>query len=133
MSKFYYLAVFWCLATISCLKPLFKVSTSEKADKTQPLTQPLAQPLAAVSLKLAPFWLQDPALWCSQVEAQFETRGITSQATKYGSVIASLSPEFGQEIRDLLLNPPKRISMTASRMSLLKGPLNLSKRVCTNS
>ena len=44
--------------------------------------------------------LANPAVW---VEAQFTTRGITSQKSRFDHVISSLSPEFAMEVRDLLL------------------------------
>ena len=65
-----------------------------------------AKSLHAVSLKLPPYWPNDPAVWFLQVEAQFKTRGITSQDTMYTYIISSLQPEVIQEVRDLLMKPP---------------------------
>ena len=47
-----------------------------------------------------------------QVEAQFS---ITSQRTRYDYVVASLSPEFAAEVRDLILNVPDRPYDTLKR------------------
>ena len=41
------------------------------------------------------------------MEAQFRTKGITSQKTKFEDNIASLAPEVTQEVRDLILSSPK--------------------------
>ena len=67
---------------------------------------PLAPAVAAVSLKLPPYWPNDPLVWFAQVEALFITRNITSQSTKFAFIISSLQPEIAQEIRDLLVSPP---------------------------
>ncbi len=76
--------------------------------------------VSAVNMKLPPFWLTDPEMWFAQVEAQFATRNIRVQRTKFDHIIASLTPEFAMEVRDLILHPPAVSPYDLLKQQLIK-------------
>jgi len=76
--------------------------------------------VAAVSLKIPPFWPSDPEIWFAQVEAQFSTKGITTQKTKFEYIIASLTTEYATEVRDLILQPPDHNPYDTLKEQLIK-------------
>ena len=63
--------------------------------------------IGAISIKLPPFWPADPLIWFAQAEAQFKTRGINREDTKFAHILAAVQPEIIQEVRDLVINPPQ--------------------------
>lgn len=87
-----------------------------------PANVPVAsgQSIATLSIKLPPFWSQGPEVWFAQVEAQFATKRVTSQRTKFDYVISSLSPEFATEVRNLLLKPPNDTAYDILKTQLIK-------------
>ena len=60
----------------------------------------------AVSLKLPPFWPEDPETWIDQVEAQFHIRKITADETKFYYVVAALDPPTARRMRDTIRGAP---------------------------
>ncbi len=71
-------------------------------------------------LKIPPFWPTDPEVWFAQVKAQFATRGITTQKTRFDHIVASLGPEFATEVRDLILKPSANTPYDTLKTALIK-------------
>ena len=76
--------------------------------------------ISDINLKLPPFWPANPELWFAQVETQFSCRRITSQRSRFDHVVASLSPDYAAEVRDLLLKPLRDSPYTALKEQLTK-------------
>ena len=90
---------------------------------------PAAHQVSAVSVKLPPFWPTDPQLWFAQVEAQFRTRSITREETKFWHVVGTLEQKYANEVRDLLLEPPASNPYTVLKTQLVA---RLTQRVRTS-
>ncbi|XP_030832226.1 uncharacterized protein LOC115920522 [Strongylocentrotus purpuratus] len=86
------------------------------------------QGVGAVSIKLPPFWRGDPEVWFAQASAQFETRGITSEQTKYAYIIATLPSDVALEIRDILISPPLIKPYTELRALLISRMTSSEQR-----
>ena len=60
----------------------------------------------AVSLKLPDFWKKSPEVWFARVEAQFSTKQITSDQTKYDYIVSILDIDTADEMQSILIHPP---------------------------
>lgn len=60
----------------------------------------------SVSVKVPPFWPDEPELWFAQLESQFALANITIDSTKYNYVISNLDYKYVTEIKDIIKSPP---------------------------
>ncbi|CAN8013923.1 unnamed protein product, partial [Ixodes persulcatus] len=72
------------------------------------------------TLRLPKFWTADPQLWFAQVESQFTTSHIPSQAQRFHHVVAALPPETAVDIRDIILEPPTTNPYDTLKAELIK-------------
>ena len=75
--------------------------------------------VAAVSLKLPTFWPERAEVWFAQAEAQFSTRGVTSDTTRYHYIVQALDQDTATRVLDLLLQPPDTEKYKALKQRLL--------------
>ncbi|GFR88953.1 transposon Ty3-I Gag-Pol polyprotein [Elysia marginata] len=77
--------------------------------------------IGAVSIKLPEFWTTSPEVWFARVEAQFGTKNITTDQTKYDYVVDALDVKTAEEVQDVLLNPPDTNKYITIKTALLKA------------
>ncbi|GFR08869.1 retrovirus-related Pol polyprotein from transposon 297 [Trichonephila clavata] len=74
--------------------------------------------IARVSVKVPPFWRENPDIWFSQMESQFVLAGFTAEITKFHHVFSALQPEELGIVGDIILSLPAVKPYTALRTRL---------------
>ena len=59
-------------------------------------------------------------LWFAQAEAQFHTRGITTEETKFNHIVSALQPEVAVEVRDIVIKQPKDKPYSTLKAEVIK-------------
>jgi hypothetical protein len=87
--------------------------------------------ISIVVVRLPPFWTKQPAVWFTQVEAQFTLASINSEQTKFYYVTSQLDHRYAVEVVDIITSTPKRGPYTTLRTELVRR-LSPSKeqRIC---
>lgn len=62
--------------------------------------------ISRVTLKIPAFWSDFPEIWFAQVEAQFAVHKITSDNTRFSSVVGNMESKVLSQVSDAVLNPP---------------------------
>lgn len=86
--------------------------------------------VAKISIRIPPFWHAKPKLWMAQVESQFIAAGITSDKTKYHTVVAAIESNVLAQISDIILNPPNSELYTSLKNRIItQFAVSAQKRV----
>ncbi|GFO33314.1 hypothetical protein PoB_005981900 [Plakobranchus ocellatus] len=75
----------------------------------------------SVSIKLLEFWSSSPEVWFARVEAQFDTKNITQDQTRYVYVVSALGVRTAEEVQDVLVNPPDADIYATLNNALIKA------------
>ena len=60
--------------------------------------------IQAVAVKLPEFWTDDPEIWFLRAEAQFRSKSIIIDQTKFDYIITALDDRAAAEVKAVLLN-----------------------------
>ena len=77
-----------------------------------------ANTVSHLSVKPPPCWTQDIELWLYQCKAQFCTRGIQHETTKFDYIIQALPPDVMSQLRSFILNLPSEQPFTRLKIEL---------------
>lgn len=81
------------------------ISGTEETPKTVD-TNETQREVNRVSVKVPPFWKNNPQIWFTQLESQFVNAGITADKTKYHTVVGNIETEILSQVSDIIISPP---------------------------
>ncbi|XP_050344649.1 uncharacterized protein LOC126769774 [Nymphalis io] len=73
-----------------------------------------------VGVRIPPFYAEKPALWFSQMEAQFALSNIKTDETKFYCVTGNLDPQYACEVEDIITYPPNTNKYERLKSELIK-------------
>lgn len=104
-------------------------SDNSNLQEEQPTGQPLNvaiipnQPppqIGRLGLHLPEFGQADPELWFALADRAFCAAGITQEVTKFAHAVSHLGTQYGNEVRDIILNPPPTNPYTYLKDNMIK-------------
>lgn len=67
----------------------------------------MATEVARVSVRVPPFWADSPEIWFAQIEAQFAASNITTDNSKFTTIIGNIESKVLTQVSEAVLNPPQ--------------------------
>lgn len=73
-----------------------------------------------VAVKVPPFWSDSPEIWFVQVESQFANADITTDNTKFNTVVGAIETKILGHVREAVLHPPTGNKYENLKQAMLK-------------
>ncbi|XP_028131142.1 uncharacterized protein LOC114326886 [Diabrotica virgifera virgifera] len=96
------------------------MTDSTSANNSASVFQDNSASINRISVKIPPFWPNDPEIWFLQVENQFTLANITSDATKFNYIVANLETVYISEVRDIIVSPPTTERYVKLKLEIIK-------------
>ncbi|KYN22624.1 hypothetical protein ALC57_04977 [Trachymyrmex cornetzi] len=73
-----------------------------------------------ITIRIPPFWPEEPELWFAQIEGQFELCRIGSDHERYIHALSKIEPKQAKEVKDIIINPPSSRKYEALKEALIQ-------------
>ncbi|KMQ86203.1 hypothetical protein RF55_14884 [Lasius niger] len=73
-----------------------------------------------ITLRIPPFWPEEPELWFAQLESQLSLAGVTDDDAKYTYTLSRLEPKQAREIKDVITQPPSKNKYDMLKRELIR-------------
>lgn len=76
--------------------------------------------VSKIGMRVPEFNPNDPELWFSIIDRNFQAAGITVDATKFGYAVSALGPTCVTDVRNIITNPPAEGAYDTLKRELIK-------------
>lgn len=101
---------------LDCRTTSFKMPDEQKDEEADTVKTEVAR----VSIRVPPFWSDSPEIWFAQIEAQFVTGNISTDALKFNTIVGSIESKVLTQVSDAVLNPPTTNKYGALKKAIIE-------------
>lgn len=84
-----------------------KAQPTAEDENSEAVSVPGAE-INRISVKVPPFWRDNPVIWFRQIESQFINSGITVESSKYHLVVGHIETDVLAQVSDIIDPPPEK-------------------------
>ena len=92
--------------------------SSDSSDQNNPGA---STTVSRISVKVPPFWKDNPSIWFRQLESQFINSGISADLTKYHIVVGHIETDILSQVSDIIESPPERDAYESLKRRIIEA------------